>query len=39
MLILFDQGSKGQEPFYGVDVAEFEKGILYKDGRMDLCKM
>ena len=31
--------SKGQEPFYGTDLAEFEKGVLYEDGRMDLCKM
>lgn len=39
MLTDFVQGTKGLEPYYGVDVAEFEKGILYEDGRMDLCKM
>lgn len=33
------QGSKGHEPYYGVVVAEFEKGILHEDRRMDLCKM
>ncbi|KAM0797751.1 hypothetical protein BDR22DRAFT_824019 [Usnea florida] len=32
-------GSRGQEPYNGVDTGEFEKGILYEDGRMDLCKM
>lgn len=30
---------RGREAWYGVDLAEFEKGILYEDGRMDLCKM
>ena len=33
------QASKGQEPYYGTNTAEFDKGILYDDGRMDLCKM
>ena len=28
-----------QEPHYGTPAAEFEKGIIYEDGRMDLCKM
>ena len=28
-----------KEPHYGVDMCEWEKGVLYKDGRMDLCKM
>ncbi|CAF9918000.1 MAG: hypothetical protein ALECFALPRED_000455 [Alectoria fallacina] len=32
-------GSKLQEPYQDVDVAKFEKGILYEDGRMDLCKI
>ncbi|KAF4775365.1 leucine rich repeat protein [Colletotrichum scovillei] len=31
-------GGKG-EPFYGVKGAEFRKGVVYQDGRMDLCKM
>lgn len=29
MLTHFVQGLKGQEPYYGIDVAEFEKRILY----------
>jgi len=28
-----------KEPYYGVEMCEWEKGVLYKDGRMDLCKM
>lgn len=31
-------GGKG-EPYYGVAGAEFRRGVLYADGRMDLCKM
>lgn len=31
-------GGKG-EPYYGVKGAEFQKGVVYADGRMDLCKM
>ncbi|KAG0268625.1 hypothetical protein DFQ27_006263 [Actinomortierella ambigua] len=27
------------EPYYGVKGAEFRKGVIYEDGRMDLCKM
>lgn len=27
------------EPYYGVRGAEFRKGVVYEDGRMDLCKM
>jgi NLR family CARD domain-containing protein 3 len=27
------------EPFYGTKGAEFRKGVVYEDGRMDLCKM
>jgi NLR family CARD domain-containing protein 3 len=34
---LLDNG-KG-EPYYGVQGAEFRKGVIYQDGRMDLCKM
>lgn len=28
----------GKETFYDVDVNVWEKGMLYSDGRMDLCK-
>jgi Ran GTPase-activating protein (RanGAP) involved in mRNA processing and transport len=31
-------GGRG-EPYYGVKAAEFQKGVVYEDGRMDLCKM
>ncbi|KAF5001383.1 hypothetical protein FGRMN_1079 [Fusarium graminum] len=31
-------GGRG-EPYYGVKGAEFRKGVVYEDGRMDLCKM
>ncbi len=27
-----------KEPYYGTDMLEFEKGVLYADHRMDLCK-
>ncbi len=30
--------STSNEPYYGVEQLEFEKGIVYKDGRLDLCK-
>ena len=30
---------RGQEPHYGTNLVEFEKAILYEDGRMDLYKM
>lgn len=30
---------RGQEPHYRTSLAEFEKEILYEDGRVDLCKM
>ncbi|KAK3073706.1 hypothetical protein LTR53_004464 [Teratosphaeriaceae sp. CCFEE 6253] len=33
------EGIAGIEPFYGVELIEFEKGVLYSDGRVDLCKM
>lgn len=26
------------EPYYGTPFIEFQKGVLYEDGRMDLCK-
>ena len=29
----------GTEPYYGTQLVEFEEGVLYSDGRMDLCKM
>ncbi|KAK4575395.1 hypothetical protein LTR86_001249 [Recurvomyces mirabilis] len=29
----------GTEPYYNVELIEFEKGVLYSDGRVDLCKM
>ncbi|TKW58977.1 hypothetical protein CTA1_1642 [Colletotrichum tanaceti] len=31
-------GGKG-EPYHGIKAAEFPKGVVYEDGRMDLCKM
>lgn len=31
-------GSKGKEGYYQIDTAEFEKGVLYEDGRMNLYK-
>ena len=34
----FGSFEAGKEPYYSVDIAEFEKGVLYADGRMDLCK-
>ncbi|KAK3115712.1 hypothetical protein LTR53_004676 [Teratosphaeriaceae sp. CCFEE 6253] len=33
------ESTAGIEPFYGVELVEFEKGVLYSDGRVDLCKM
>ncbi|KAK4697867.1 hypothetical protein P7C71_g264, partial [Lecanoromycetidae sp. Uapishka_2] len=30
--------ANGKEAYYQTDIAEFKKGILYEDGRMDLCK-
>jgi NLR family CARD domain-containing protein 3 len=33
------KGESGAEPYYNVDYIEFEKGVLYSDGRIDLCKM
>ncbi|KAL6703490.1 hypothetical protein ACN47E_009588 [Coniothyrium glycines] len=28
-----------QEPWYGTHALEFERGVVYSDNRMDLCKM
>lgn len=33
------EGKPGAEPYYNVELIEFEKGALYSDGRVDLCKM
>jgi hypothetical protein len=33
------QGESRAEPYYNVKYIEFEKGVLYSDGRIDLCKM
>lgn len=33
------KGELGTEPYYDVEFIEFEKGVLYSDGRVDLCKM
>ncbi|PSK35072.1 hypothetical protein B9Z65_1655 [Elsinoe australis] len=35
---LLPGGQEGQEPLYGVHLLEYEKGVLYSDGRLDLCK-
>lgn len=35
----YDDGKAGNEEYYKIEMGEWEKGILYKDGRMDLCKM
>ncbi|KAK5163719.1 uncharacterized protein LTR77_010392 [Saxophila tyrrhenica] len=32
-------GVSGVEPYYDTELVEFEKGVLYSDGRIDLCKM
>ncbi|EAW21039.1 uncharacterized protein NFIA_062000 [Aspergillus fischeri NRRL 181] len=33
------QSQSAAEPYYNVPTLEFDKGVLYEDGRMDLCKM
>jgi hypothetical protein len=33
------RGATGVEPYYNTELIEFEKGVLYSDGRVDLCKM
>lgn len=32
-------GIPGVEPYYNTELMEFEKGVIYADGRVDLCKM
>ncbi|KAF2010158.1 RNI-like protein [Aaosphaeria arxii CBS 175.79] len=34
-----ESSSRIQEPHYEVDALEFERGVVYSDRRMDLCKM
>ena len=34
-----DEGAVGLEPNYAVEMLEFNKGVVYADHRMDLCKM
>jgi hypothetical protein len=34
-----EEGIEIEEPYYDVKSLEFEKGVLYSDRRMDLCKM
>jgi Ran GTPase-activating protein (RanGAP) involved in mRNA processing and transport len=34
-----EEGVEIKEPYYNVKSLEFEKGVLYSDRRMDLCKM
>ncbi len=34
-----DAGASGIEPYYNTELIELEKGVLYADGRVDLCKM
>ncbi|KAF2650580.1 RNI-like protein, partial [Lophiostoma macrostomum CBS 122681] len=31
--------NKANEPYYDVETLGFEKGVIYSDGRLDLCKM
>ncbi|KAL8991195.1 MAG: hypothetical protein Q9169_007924 [Polycauliona sp. 2 TL-2023] len=31
-------GREVEEPYYRTEMGEWEKGMLYQDGRMDLCK-
>ncbi|KAJ7589596.1 hypothetical protein C8J56DRAFT_939043 [Mycena floridula] len=35
----FEHEGGKQEPYYATDMLEFNKGVVYVDGRMDLCKM
>ena len=35
----FEHDGDKREPFYETDMLEFNKGVVYVDGRMDLCKM
>jgi Ran GTPase-activating protein (RanGAP) involved in mRNA processing and transport len=34
-----EEGIEIEEPYYNVKSLEFEKGVVYSDRRMDLCKM
>ncbi|KAF1993264.1 RNI-like protein [Amniculicola lignicola CBS 123094] len=34
-----DDAIEADEPYYGTKTLEFEKGVVYSDRRMDLCKM
>ncbi|KAJ4368472.1 hypothetical protein N0V83_006829 [Neocucurbitaria cava] len=34
-----DEAIEIEEPYYNVECLEFEKGVVYSDNRMDLCKM
>jgi len=36
---LFFRAKAIEEPFYRTQALEFPKGVIYEDGRMDLCKM
>lgn len=32
------KGTPGLEPYYNVPIIEYPKGVVYEDGRIDLCK-
>ncbi|KAL9032171.1 MAG: hypothetical protein Q9180_006654, partial [Flavoplaca navasiana] len=34
----YGNGNRTEEPYYRTELGEWEKGMLYQDGRMDLCK-
>ncbi|KAH7356069.1 hypothetical protein BKA66DRAFT_515692 [Pyrenochaeta sp. MPI-SDFR-AT-0127] len=34
-----DEAVEIEEPYYNIPSLEFEKGVMYSDNRMDLCKM
>ena len=34
-----DEAVEIEEPYYNIPSLEFEKGVVYSDNRMDLCKM
>lgn len=35
---VYGNGNRTEEPYYRTAMGEWEKGMLYQDGRMDLCK-
>ncbi|KAL9635657.1 MAG: hypothetical protein Q9204_002546 [Flavoplaca sp. TL-2023a] len=35
---VYGNGNRTEEPYYRTEMGEWEKGMLYQDGRMDLCK-